>query len=130
MACLHCRQPILRRGPQSKFCCIACNFWHYVPEPDAAGHCIWCGPVIRGHGPIYGRVNCNYAFMPAHVACLIIHGIVIPKGMMGLHRCNVGLCVALEHLYVGTCSDNARDSWKTARKTRSGRTWLPSHFFL
>jgi len=81
---------------------------------------MWTGPVIRGRGPVYGRVNCNYAFMQAHVACLLIHGVEIPKGKLGLHKCNVGLCVALEHLYVGNHSDNAFDSFAAGRNTKRG----------
>lgn len=33
----------------------------------------------------------------------------VPKGKLVLHKCNVRNCVNVDHLYIGTDADNAKD---------------------
>lgn len=36
----------------------------------------------------------------------------IPDGMLVLHKCDVKRCVSPYHLYLGTYSDNTKDTWE------------------
>lgn len=39
----------------------------------------------------------------------------IPPGMVVCHTCDNRKCVAIEHLFIGTQSDNIRDAWSKGR---------------
>lgn len=74
-----------------------------IPEPNSGCH-LWLG-----NGRKYGRVTLAGQGMYAHrLAWQFAHG-PIPEGMMVLHRCDVGLCVNPDHLFLGTQTDNMRD---------------------
>jgi hypothetical protein len=98
----------------------------YIPEPNS-GCWLWIGglrgtpkeqrPTIRSGGKheVGARVSWRLNKGP------------IPKGVLVLHkqRCNLGLCVNFEHLYLGTYQDNTRDMFtlgraKGRRKFRGG----------
>lgn len=45
----------------------------------------------------------------------------IPSGLLVCHKCDNKLCVNLDHLYLGTHSDNALDAYqRNRRKSRQG----------
>lgn len=79
-----------------------------MTEPDAASGCVlWMRSKNRkGYGQvrIAGRL-----FIASRLAWEVANG-PIPAGMMVLHHCDVPSCVNPEHLFLGTNSDNQRDS--------------------
>jgi hypothetical protein len=42
----------------------------------------------------------------------------VDEGLMVLHRCDNRRCVNVEHLYLGTCDDNAADMTNGSRQSR------------
>lgn len=46
----------------------------------------------------------------------------IPPGMMVLHTCDVRNCINLEHLFLGTAKDNARDMAAKGRHWQQAKT--------
>lgn len=61
---------------------------------------------VTGYGTVGGRVLGTQAH---RTAWELAHG-AIPKKMCVCHRCDVPLCVNLDHLFLGTHRDNTRDS--------------------
>lgn len=55
--------------------------------------------------------------MQAHRQAWLDAGREIPPGLCVLHRCDVPACVNVEHLFLGTRTDNFKDS------VNKGRFW-------
>lgn len=82
------------------------RFFKYVP--DAKTDCwIWHGP-INNCG--YGRFG--HSQILAHRMAYTMYYGEIPDDMLVLHKCDVKRCVSPYHLYLGTYSDNLRDTWE------------------
>jgi hypothetical protein len=85
-----------------------------IPEPNS-GCLLWEGAVQRygyGHIRVGGRKGRNVS----------VHRLVweeangpIPLGLHVLHQCDVPACVNINHLFLGTHSDNMRDMWNKGR---------------
>lgn len=95
------------------------RFWKFVDKrPD--GCWFWTG----AHNEFgYGRVHVRRVGYPqkAHrVSWELAHG-SIHDGINVLHRCDNPPCVNPEHLYLGTLTDNSRDSWERTRTQRGHR---------
>lgn len=58
-----------------------------------------------------------------HIAWEIKHG-PVPDGMNVLHKCDCGLCVNADHLFIGTQAENVADMIRKGRKN-IGRSGLP-----
>lgn len=86
----------------------------YEKMPD--GCWLWLGPPTKSKTP-YGRYHHSYAHRKAYE--LFIGP--IPPGMNVLHRCDVGICVNPEHLYLGTDTDNVRDRLERSPWSFPGR---------
>ena len=86
-------------------------FWAKVKKGDGCWE--WQGatdarPTRR---PGYGLVTVNGRRAKAHrVAWELANGREIPPGLLACHRCDNPPCVRPDHLFVGTMSDNIRDS--------------------
>lgn len=79
-----------------------------MPEPNT-GCRLWCGAVGKngyGNTTLGGR---NSVVAAHRAAWIDAHG-AIPEGMFVCHRCDVKLCVNVDHLYVGTPKQNSEDS--------------------
>lgn len=78
----------------------------------------------------YGRKNVgNHQIMLAHRWIWTKANGPIPKGMVICHRCDNPPCVNLDHLFIGTQSDNMLDAFAKNRKermkgSRNGRSKL------
>lgn len=60
-----------------------------------------------------------------------IHG-PIPDGLWVLHRCDVGACINVEHLYLGTPKQNVQDrqergEWPMHSACRKGHPFTPDN---
>lgn len=89
----------------------------YQPIPWS-GCWIWTGATY-GNGR-YGTLG---KYGGAHRAAWTVANGPIPLGMNVLHKCDVGLCVNPDHLFLGTQADNVTDMIQKGRKNvgNSGR---------
>lgn len=77
-------------------------------------------PGAPGNG--YGVVRFGGRQIGAHVrAWVVAHG-PVPPGMVVCHRCDVPLCVNVDHLWLGTQGDNVRDAAAKGRLL-TGAAW-------
>ena len=72
-----------------------------------------------GQTRIGGRAGKN--ILAHRLSWLRTHG-YLPDDLDVLHKCDVRRCVNVEHLFLGTASDNMTDMW---RKGRAGNRNLP-----
>src|SRR5258707_527677 len=70
---------------------------------------LWIGQIggSRGYGQFSVKASRNTS---AHRVAWTIYRGPIPEGGNVLHKCRNRRCVNPDHLYIGTISDNARDS--------------------
>ena len=67
----------------------------------------------------YGRVKVGGRRIGAHrYAWSLVNG-PIPKGLQINHTCDNGRCVRIEHLWLGTQSENIKDAYRKGRITAS-----------
>lgn len=80
---------------------------------QADSGCIeWIGSV-KPDG--YGNAWHNGSNIPAHRLSWILHHGQIPHGMFVCHKCDNPRCVNVDHLFVGTHTDNMRDMFAKGR---------------
>lgn len=89
------------------------RFYEKVGLPDENGCMLWlAGTTGKG----YGQLELNGRRVRAHrLAYVIFNGEEIPEGHVVRHTCDRPLCVAPEHLELGTVADNNRDMWERGR---------------
>lgn len=87
------------------------RFWSRVQVSD--GCWLWTGaPSKKG----YGNVWCEGKLWRAHrVAWTITHG-PIPDGLFCCHACDRPACCRVDHLWLGTTTDNMRDMSAKGRR--------------
>lgn len=74
---------------------------------------IWSGSIwSKGR---YGMMKLNGRSMGAHRAMWILKNGEIPNGLVVCHKCDNGLCVNINHLFLGTLSENMQDCSKKGR---------------
>ena len=96
-----------------------------IPEPNS-GCLLWMGACNQrtGYGMVY--LKRTYDGIPrktrrAHqMAYELAHG-PIPRGMVVRHKCDVRLCIAPNHLEVGTVLDNLNDMYSRSRNGQHKR---------
>lgn len=89
------------------------RFWSYV---DKSGKCwIWTGSKHGPRGIKYGSFYKNGQRFKAHRLSYEMAYGKIPDGMLVCHKCDNGLCVNPEHLFLGTHRDNTHDMWNKGR---------------
>ena len=78
-----------------------------------SGCVIWMG-AVNEHG--YGTLSAGGLKFRAHrFAWMIENGFLASENFL-LHSCDVPCCVSLEHLRIGTQSENIKESWARGRK--------------
>lgn len=76
------------------------------------GCLVWTGHRSFGDR---GRFHLNGKLMIAARAAWIIERGEIPEGMLVLHRCDNAPCVDIDHLFLGTQSENIKDMYSKGR---------------
>ena len=103
---------------------LLARFWAKV---DKSGDCwLWTGSKRTGYGQIGigGRAGRP---MPAHrVSYEIAYG-AIPEGLFVCHKCDVRAYVNPAHLFLGTNSDNLKDSVAKGHYMADGRNPVWTH---
>jgi hypothetical protein len=86
----------------------------FESKVDRTGAChVWTAATTTSGG--YGEFHMRGAPVRAHrFAYMLAHG-PIPDGLHVLHRCDNPPCVNVEHLWLGTQSDNAADAVRKGR---------------
>lgn len=72
----------------------------------------------------YGYLSFNGKTISAHRHSWELVNGKIPKGMIVCHKCDVGLCVNPDHLFLGTHKDNMQDCAKKGRLNTSRQDGL------
>jgi hypothetical protein len=96
--------------------CYICRMKRFytktIPEPNS-GCVLWTASTFpNGYGQFHIPQEWGYSRtrMQAHrVAWILERG--DPGNLLVCHRCDNKLCVNVDHLYLGTYSDNLRDSY-------------------
>ena len=87
------------------------RFHKYVRKTDGCWE--WTGSKLKG----YGRLYHNGRLVATHRLSWTIHYGPVPDAIYVCHKCDNRGCVRPSHLFLGTHSDNIRDS---VRKGRHG----------
>ena len=89
----------------------------------ASGCILWTGPCeVKGYGTLFWNGKNRKAHRMAWEA---VNG-PIPPGLCVCHRCDVPGCVNVEHLFLGTNSENSADRVAKGRQSK-GRTHREAH---
>lgn len=93
---------------------IASNFMALIDKQDN-GCWMWRGAVNKSRGYGVASFGRGRGFLAHRVSHVLFIG-SIPLGKLVLHKCDVRLCVNPGHFFLGTDTDNARDSMLKFRK--------------
>jgi hypothetical protein len=86
------------------------RFWNGILKTDGCWQ--WLGPYLNSG---YGYIWHSGKTKPIHRASWEIHYGEIPDGLDICHKCDNRKCANPEHLFIGTRSDNLRDSVRKGR---------------
>ena len=93
------------------------RFWDNVDKGDGSGCWIWKGSILKNG---YGRITHDSKTYKAHrVAWIIEHGSV-PSDLCVCHSCDNPPCVRVDHLWLGTHTQNIADR-HTKKRTANGK---------
>lgn len=87
--------------------------------PQKDGCILWTGSKDRkGYGSLKERKK---VYRAHRIAYSLVHG-EIPEGLNVCHKCDVPLCINVDHLFLGTQKDNLRDMLSKQRGSKPPRT--------
>lgn len=117
--------PFRTRTGRGVFCSKPCStasltvplevrFWRFVNKTETCW--LWTG----AHGK-YGLINehASTRTLLAHRVSWELANGPIPDDLFVLHRCDVPLCVRVDHLWLGTAKDNSHDMVAKGRSPRN-----------
>lgn len=73
----------------------------------------------------YGQITVQGKTWPAHRLTYTLFKGEIPEGMQACHTCDNPPCCNPDHIFLGTASDNSRDSQSKGRHYTSAKTECP-----
>lgn len=124
--CPRCEQPMrLNLHPRHLPVCVGTSptlaDLHRIGKVDDSGDChVWQNKrQEHGYGLVSPAAAKQIGEWRAHRAAWKLVNGLIPDGMNVLHTCDNPPCIKIEHLYIGTQKDNARDM--TERDRHRGR---------
>jgi hypothetical protein len=88
-----------------------------ILDPET-GCILWTGTAAGR----YGQIRWNGEQWPTHRVVYTLARGPIPPGMFICHRCDTPLCIREEHLFLGTPSENTRDSVTKLRHANARKT--------
>lgn len=101
-------------------------FWPYVTKTENCWIFIYklAGPKQDKRGYVqWWKKNGKQFSMRASRFSYILHFDKIENGLFVLHRCDNGLCIRPDHLFLGTQQDNVNDMIAKGRKYYFKLTW-------
>lgn len=90
-----------------------------IPEPNS-GCQLWLG-AIDSSGQ--GRMKVDGKWVSPHRAAYAEKHGPIPPGLFLCHKCDVRLCINVDHVWPGSHQDNMDDMVKKGRSLRGARHW-------
>jgi HNH endonuclease len=98
------------------------RFASFIGKPTETGCILWQGAKRNeGYGYILDNGEVRRALSAHRVAWELANG-PIPDGLLVCHKCDVPLCVAIEHLFLGTHQDNSTDAVKKGRTPKGEKS--------
>lgn len=86
-----------------------------TPEPNT-GCLLWTGASqTKGYGMVC--IGTDDLWLTHRLAWTLANG-PIPKGLCVLHKCDTRSCINIDHLFLGTISENQSDAAKKGRMPR------------
>lgn len=82
-----------------------------IPEPNS-GCTLWFG---AGNKRGYGHIKIDGRQWAIHRFVWTMHHGLIPSGMYICHRCDMPPCINIDHLFVGTPTENVHDMMAKGR---------------
>lgn len=100
------------------------RFEKYIAHEPNTGCWLWTGAMTKsGYGRFIVSIPGSKAITKrAHRVSFELYKNKIPNGMFVLHKCDIPACVNPDHLFLGTHTDNIRDSVKKKRNFNSKKT--------
>jgi hypothetical protein len=92
------------------------KFYRHALIPNENGCILWKGLASKKWPDGYGKIRIKGGKqIAAHRFSYEMHNGIIAEGLHVLHKCDTPRCVAPQHLFLGTASDNMKDRSKKNR---------------
>lgn len=100
----------------------AARFWRKVDRRGPDECWLWTASKTKSG---YGHLGLGLKVVRAHRLAMVIAGHEVPPHLSVCHKCDNPACVNPAHLFVGSMSDNIRDSVQKGRHAAVRKTACP-----